>query len=310
MIQLDTLFPGAELRRRPSSYATSHATEEIDVRIGGEYLSLLLKHLGPASLLREARQAKPHFLHDPARELYVYKHLLSGLDIGTARLYSGHWPGGGRNGWLLLEKVDGVELWQAGPMTTWEQVARWLARFHALGAPLVAVSRSAPLLRHDSGFFGRWPRRATAFQVGRPLPERAALASLIRRWPLLVERLLSVPRTIVHGDFHPSNVLVAGPRVCPVDWELAAIGPGVLDLAALVSGFDPAERQRLLRAYENAAGPGQWWTGHEELAMAVDAARLYLCVQWLGWAPGWKPPSEHARDWLGEAMTVVEERSW
>jgi aminoglycoside phosphotransferase (APT) family kinase protein len=311
MIGLERVFPGAEMRRRPSSYATSHVTEEVEiVRSGGRRLSLLLKHLGPGSLIPEARDTKPDFLHDPTRELYVYRHLLPALDLGTARLYATRRPAGDRSGWLLLERVSGVELWQIGDMASWKRVARWLATFHRRSAPLVTACGGAPLLRYDRDFLARWPGRAAAFHAERPARERAALARLSRSWQPLVERLSSIPKTILHGDFYPSNVLVDGPRVCPVDWELAAIGPGVVDLAALVSGFEAAERLSLVCAYHDAAGARRWWGGSEELGAAVDDARLYLCLQWLGWAPGWKPPTEHARNWLAEAIELEEERSW
>ena len=58
------------------------------------------------------------------------------------------------------------------------------------------------------------------------------------------------PRTFLHGEFYPSNVLiedaVEGPRVRPVDWEMAGLGPGLADLAALISGrWEEAEREAL-----------------------------------------------------------------
>ena len=53
-----------------------------------------------------------------------------------------------------------------------------------------------------------------------------------------------------------------GLRICPVDWELAARGPGLLDLAALSAGrWSDDERDRLARAYfeaaDGAASPGR-----------------------------------------------------
>lgn len=80
----------------------------------------------------------------------------------------------------------------------------------------------------------------------------------------------------------------SGPTVCPVDWEMAAVGPGLLDLAALASGWTEGEVDRLTRAYYTAANG------------SLDA------VQWLGWASGWQPPPEHVHDWLTSAMTLAE----
>src|SRR5947209_6646174 len=77
-------------------------------------------------------------------------------------------------------------------------------------------------------------RRARAVNHDRRLPAIAA------GFPAVVERLLALPRTLIHNEFYPSNVLIErrreGVRVCPVDWEMAARGPALIDLAALTAG--------------------------------------------------------------------------
>lgn len=91
-------------------------------------------------------------------------------------------------------------------------------------------------------------------------------------------------------------------RVAPVDWELAAEGPGLTDLAALVSGWPAADRQALVAAY--AAEPGV----PAFTARDLDLARFQVAIQWLGWAPPrWQPPPERRHDWLAEATEIAEE---
>ena len=82
----------------------------------------------------------------------------------------------------------------------------------------------------------------------------------------MIERLLDLPRTLLHGDFNASNILVrdsgtshvgreAEPeeRICPVDWEMAAVGPGFTDLAALISGgWNEEQRTALINTYLDA----------------------------------------------------------
>ncbi len=115
-----------------------------------------------------------------------------------------------------------------------------------------------------------------------------------------------MPRTVIHGEFYASNVLVAGdaadPRVCPVDWELAAAAPGLIDLAALVSGgWSDGDRERDRRRLPLRGRPGAF------SARQLDLARLQLAVQWLGWAePSWSPPAGQRHDWLGEALALAE----
>ncbi|MGN6256539.1 MAG: hypothetical protein ACTHN3_02160 [Solirubrobacterales bacterium] len=91
-------------------------------------------------------------------------------------------------------------------------------------------------------------------------------------------------------------------RVAPVDWELAAAGPGLSDLAALVSGWPEADREALVAAY--AAEPGVPAFTPRDLGLA----RLQVAIQWLGWAPPqWQPPPEQRHDWLAEAVELSEE---
>ena len=79
----------------------------------------------------------------------------------------------------------------------------------------------------------------------------------------------------------------------------------VLDLAALTSGrgLSDATRTAMTHAYVDAAG-GDWSTWRQDL----EAARLHLCVQWLGWSSRWTPPPEHRHDWLAEAVALEARR--
>src|SRR3712207_1435794 len=83
---------------------------------------------------------------------------------------------------------------------------------------------------------------------------------LAARYDRVVEELGRLPVSLIHGEFHPSNVLVRHQpnrgRVCPVDWETVGIGPSLLDLAALVAGrWAPDQRTALARAYFDALPP-------------------------------------------------------
>ena len=89
--------------------------------------------------------------------------------------------------------------------------------------------------------------------------------------------------------------------MAPVDWELAAVGPGLTDLAALVSGWPPPDRAALVAAYGSEPGVPAF------TARDLDFARLQVAIQWLGWAPpAWQPPEEKRHDWLGEAIELAE----
>lgn len=303
------------VERRPSPYRTSFPIEELQVGLAGRGPARLgCKRLGWEELDPEAQLAKPRFLHDPEREPAAYRSLLPQAPAGPPQFFGAVVEGDRR--WLFFEWVEGRELFQVGERALWEEAARWLARFHAATAPqLDWLRREAWLIEHDSAFYRRWIERAEKFARQRDDRSAAAVAWLRERHDQVVEALLALPRTAIHGEFYAANVLVgtasdfghtplgqeSDTRVAPVDWELAAAGPGLTDLAALVSGWPAADREALVAAY--AAEPGI----PPFIVRDLDFARLQVAIQWLGWAPPeWQPPEEQRHDWLAEAVEVAE----
>jgi len=290
--------------RRPSEYRTSFPLEELEVTLaGGEELSLAFKRLDWSLLDEEARLAKPSFLHDPAREPAVYASLLAPADLGAPAYFGALLePEAGRH-WLFIEWVEGRELYQVGELELWEAAGRWLGELHLRFEERDATA-DLPLLDHDERYYRAWLGRASRFAEGER--ERTRFLSWLEgRYDGVVEELLALPRTLLHGEFYASNVLVAGVaescRVAPVDWELAARGPGLVDLAALVSGdWGEEERNAIVDAYRATVGNDSF------SPRQLDVARLHLAVQWLGWAsPEWVPPEGQRHDWLGEAVELA-----
>jgi Ser/Thr protein kinase RdoA (MazF antagonist) len=204
---------------------------------------------------------------------------------------------------LFIEPA-GLELWQVGDIEVWRDVARWLARWHfrMTSEPSVAAVRPT-LLDYDRSWYLRWAGRAAAFN-----PE---LASITELYDVVSDRLADLPNGFIHGEFCASNVLVelrrnAAPVVRPVDWEMAGWGPLLMDLAALVAGWDECKATDIATAYAVE------WCSHDsgqatdEVLAALDWCRLHHCIQWAGWAPRWTPPSEHMNDWGAEALRLAE----
>jgi len=306
-----------EVARRPSRYATSATLEDVDAHLdSGEVLHLTLKDMSKQALLDGARATKPDFLYDPRREIETYRTLLADGDLGTAACFGAVAEEQTGRYWLLLERVPGLELYQLGELYWRERAAASLARLHGrLASRLKSMGQAMPLLLvHDRRFYALWMRRAQRFVVETDGGRRSAtaIAWLAARHDSLVERLLELPVGPIHGEFYDSNVLVqktaSGVRVCPVDWEMAALGPGLTDLAALTSGdCSEGDRTAVALAYRRALVPRRGWPRDEGgFLRALDCCRLQLCLQWLGWSPRWAPPPEHARDWLGEAVALAE----
>lgn len=266
-----------ETDRRPYAYRTSHRLEEVDVTLSdGTPAKLLRKDLRWSALHTQARAAKPAFLHNPAREVAAYA-LIKDLGWGTPQLYES-----GKD-WLLMEKVDGVELWQVGDLGTWADAARWLGRLHRHFEQ--APPTDSRLLRYQGAYFKGWCTRAAERH-----PE---ISNLVPYADRAIE-ILSVDRpTLVHGEFYASNIVVAHDRIAPVDWEMAGLGSGMIDLAALLSGWGDDARMAMIAAYGGA----------REKVLA--AAELQIALQWLGWSEAWIPPPEHRRDWVAEARAAA-----
>jgi hypothetical protein len=286
-----------ELEIRPCPYRSSFPIHELEVTFtDGSTASLVAKQVDRAPLTPSGRPVKPDLLHDAPREVRVYETLLAPADVGTAAFH------GAADGLLLLEKVDATPLWQVDDLEVWCAVARWLAGFHRrFGTLEDEQARAATLIRYDRRFLSVWLERARSF-----VPY-GALDRIVRAHETAVERLASMPQTLVHGELYPSNVLVAagstGIRVCPIDWETAGIGPGVVDLAALATGWSSAAADLLAEAYREEAADADG----QAFAQALRCSRLHLAVRWLGWSQAWSPPPEHRHDWLAEALRLAGE---
>ncbi len=112
------------IERRRSPYRTSFLLDEVDVDLAdGRRLELVLKGVDRRSLGPAARVAKPAVVHDSRREIQAYR-LLANAGLGTPELVAAG------TGWLLLERVRGLELSRIGDLDVWRAAARWLARLH------------------------------------------------------------------------------------------------------------------------------------------------------------------------------------
>ena len=304
------------LHRRLSNYSSSYTIETLDVELArGPKLRLVLKDLSPAALLSTAQKVRPRFLYNPQREIFTYQKVLNRARLGTACCHGAMNAPVLERHWLFLERVDGPLLWQVGNLDKWDDAARWLAMLHHKSPSPAArgPARNSPLLRYDERFFAVWLTRAEEFlglQRGHQSPTaRKRFARLASRYDRVVKRLTSLPVTFIHGEFYPSNVILrhgadGSQPVCPVDWEVAGIGPGLLDLAALTAGdWNDAEKRRFVAAYREGNSTRD---SLDDLVEGVEFCQLHLAMQLLGWATDWTPPEQHAQNWLATALRLAD----
>lgn len=297
------------LCRRPWEYASSAPLELVVAATddGCEH-RLVLKHLAPRHVTEQVRRVKPSFVLDARREIEVYRQLLAPSGLGATLVGSSIDPATDSY-WLLLEYVHGSRLFEVGEPEAWTATARWLGALHARLATIdtATLRHSARLIECDRDWYRVWIDRALRFFAGGPSNSRhdgKALRWLAERYDRVIDRLLSLPSTVIHGEFYPSNVIMTrvpdGVRPCPIDWEMASIGPGVLDLAALMAGeWRDQDRRDMTAAY--IAGSGAQTT-LDDLFEAAQYAHIHLAVQWLGWFGRRRAPEIQTRDWLRDAI--------
>jgi aminoglycoside phosphotransferase (APT) family kinase protein len=125
---------------------------------------------------------------------------------------------------------------------------------------------------------------------------------------------MELPVTIIHGEFYASNILVdvrtEAASVRAVDWEMAGVGPGLVDLAALAGGnWAEDQRAQIARAYWEqvlTSGANSSSSSFDEFMASLDLCRLQLAIQWLGWSSDWVPPPQQTHDWMAEAIHLIE----
>jgi hypothetical protein len=303
-----------QLTRQPWDYYSSFTIEALEVTLSdGTSLSLLAKDLGKAGRLKSGSHLKPEFLYDPMREIEMYQSVLADGESGAPDFFGAVVdPVAGRY-LLFLERVNGLPIWQFGEMEIWRTAAQWLARFHQRHAGPAGAAVSRHLIQYDRGYYLTWPRRASQFLRKNPAVSAGAVAfidALAEAYSRVVDRLMSLPVHLIHGEWVASNILVqqenGNIRLRIVDWEMAGIGPPLMDLADLTGGNWTAEqKQGIADAYREAFPPADRLPP-TDFDDALNWCRLHKAVQWLGWAPSWTPPKEHAQDWLVEARRLAE----
>lgn len=298
--ELAALAGGGDLdgvERRPNGFSTKAASELVTLHFrGGARRDLLVKRVSDPS---EDRRPDP-----PDRELRVYE-ALDGHPAFAAPGFAG--VVGGADPHLVLDAVGGHDLRYHG-LDAWERAAAALGRMQAsFHDDPVLLDRLDFLPRAGHGEDVEEARRALATARRVDPGAAATLAPVVERYEPVADVLAGLPRTLVHGDLSPKNVMVStgddGDRTVFVDWEWAHVGAGPLDLADLGNGLDDGAAARLGAAYADAAGPVVP-PDPRELARALDAARLQRLMFRIGRSVAWGVGAEALRAAAGDAAAL------
>jgi hypothetical protein len=193
-------------------------------------------------------------------------------------------------GWLLLEHVSGTP------------VASHLDRTDDAIRALVQLQRSAAMHILDliaTGVADRTNDRlvddlaealadAAGLGIRRSVDDQRILSSVLAA--VTEVESLEVPTTLVHGDFHPANVMVDGDRIVIFDWSDAAWSNPLVDVGAWAAWYrdDPATVDRLWRTWTEAWGLAAGELDRARPALDVVVA-AYHVVSYVRIAGGLEP---------------------
>lgn len=215
------------------------------------------------------------------REPLVFRRLLEPgwreRRVPAPRCYGSHRDAASHEHVLVLEHVDGWPLKYHG-LEHWATAAGELARLHASFAASSGLLRRCDfLLRLDGDYFRAWAARASAAVAARAPASEGRVRRVLRDHDAVAEFLGAQPSTLVHNDLAPKNVVVEASsdpaRICFVDWEMAGVGCGLLDLAHLLHGLDGRDRETVASAYWSElarARPPVAVTDRERVLAACD----------------------------------------
>jgi uncharacterized protein (DUF2461 family) len=273
-----------DIRLSRFKLSTSYNTYLVTVRlINGDEFKVFLKDFGFSVRPKDSPKQRRE------RELRVYRDLLAEAEIGAARYYGSISDESQGRFWLLLEFVDGSPVAYCN-IEYWAPAAGGLGRMHGYFAQQGDRFRACDfLIRHNADFF--WSKAGLALrnvsQISPRLVDR--LANIIDRYAPIVDIMTSQPPTFIHGGCRPTNILVkvaSDPsRVCIIDWEEAAFGSPLYDVAYLLDGFEPPTLDRLLDAYRREALAFDIsLPPNEDMKYIVNCFRLHMVMNSLSQA--------------------------
>ena len=177
-----------------------------------------------------------------AHERIVYEEILPGLPIKCPRYYG--FVQGDPYDWLFLEYVEG-EMYSRQRQDHMVLGGRWLGLLHTLAQRIPAAARFpelAPahyldLLRRGHENLSRYLQQVTLPEPGLAAIEKALSLcdSLESHWNHVQRWCECMPRTLVHADFKPKNIVIRsvpdGLELVAFDWEHSRWGILAEDLA-------------------------------------------------------------------------------
>ncbi|MFN8372049.1 MAG: aminoglycoside phosphotransferase family protein [Anaerolineae bacterium] len=231
------------------------------------------------------------------REYGVYRRLAEHLPM----LVPGFIAGDETEGWIVLEGLTGLRPPESWTPDDYREATLNLAalhdRFQGASETLETYAWLARPLTTDYAETVEAVKRAAELLLNeKPLPpfDEPQYADMLHHLAAHIDEIVAPLRsetfTLIHGDYWPGNIACSiDGRQKVFDWQLAAIGPAILDLVGFVQAtlmnFTPSlSTQNIIALYRerhNALMKPGW--DDEHFALLWDHALLWrFVVNWLG----------------------------
>src|SRR5215207_5321700 len=176
-------------KREPSPFATLFPADVLTISLdGGDEISLFLKHLGSEEADHPDKQCR-------AREIQVYRELLTGETLPVVKYYGSRWNGRSQCHEVVLEYIDGWDL-KYHDLEHWFSAARRLAHLHAhFAAQAEKLWSCQYLLRFDARYYSDWAARALASVAEQSGELATALEDVVSQYHRVATLLAQQPGT-------------------------------------------------------------------------------------------------------------------
>lgn len=269
------------IQRSRYAYIGSYNCDLITVQLStGDEFSLFLKDYRVSQKSKDEREQRRE------RELRVYRDVLSQTELGPPEYYGSVWDDSAGRFWLFLEFVDGFVV-QHEDVAYGMLAAEWLGRMQGFFAQHPEILSSCDVLIRQDGEFFRSKAECALWNAAQISPSMAhRLSTIVDAYRQNTRVLESQPLSLVHGGYIPWHILVdvkqRPARVCAVDWESAACGPTLYDLAYFTYGMEAQSRAPVVDAYRRAAIQHGVPTPDEaQTLFIVDCLGLHRVFDWL-----------------------------
>jgi hypothetical protein len=294
----------ASVEQKRSQFSSFYAADVITERLtSGKEFKVFLKNFGSFHHAKDTMEARRE------REVIVYRDVLAGAELDTPRYYDSVWDESQGRFWLLLEFVEGLPMSHL-EFEDWIPPAGWLGRMYGYFAKHPEKWQKCDVLvQHDAAFFHSVAQEAlrTVSAYSRDMGSR--LDPIVGRYDKVVSVMTSQPKTLVHGTYRPPQIIIDKTRhpmrVCPVDFEKAAVGASLYDLTFIADGFETPQLHQLFEAYRSEAkDAGVSVPDKPEMAHIVNCFRLHRVMNWLSVSMARKYEDEIIHKLMGMADEV------